>query len=102
MACCPECYDIYVAAVLAARAQGNDVSTAPVRSDMSPEQYEVLMSTPVEQVFEEAKEEFVAAGYGDELETLGLGGVVDLINEELSGDKAEKSERPRKKKHYVD
>lgn len=63
---------------MAARAAGQEVNTAPERTDGT--DMAALMEKPVAEVKAEAVAEFKAAGYGADLEAMGVAGVVDKVN----------------------
>ena len=82
VACCPECYDAYMEQVAAARGKLPQEALLPERTDMTPsEVMELIHDLPTEQVLEETKAELEEemSMYPD----LGIGEIVDLINEEL-------------------
>lgn len=62
-----------------------DVSVAkhkkPKRTDMTVEQVDAMMEQTMEEVMEKTMEELV--DYKETIDTIGLGSVIDLINEEL-------------------
>ena len=82
MACCKEHYDLYIQEVLDARSHGEEVDTLPERTDMTKDEVKELMTRPVEEVLEEAKEELKDFANPDG--TVDIGEAVDLINENIS------------------
>lgn len=82
VACCDECYDEYQKQVEDARAHNQPVNLFPERTDMSQDEVRSLvMDTPYEDVVQATKEEL--AEEIEEFPGLGLGQIVDRINEQL-------------------
>lgn len=66
---------------MTARAAKRKVNLTPERTDMTDEQMQELMDKPIEDVMEMTKEEL--RDYADDMAAKGLGGTIDLINEEI-------------------
>ena len=66
---------------MAARAAKKAVNLAPERTDMTEAEMRDLMDKPIDEVIEITKEEL--KDYSDEMAVHGLGGTIDLINEEI-------------------
>ena len=81
VSCSPACFEEYVNQVAEARAGNVKVDWLPKRTDMTPDEVQALVDAPTEEVIEATKKEL--GGYGEELDTLGLNGTVDLINGEI-------------------
>ena len=81
VACSIECYNAYVEQVQEARKNSQNVDLMPERTDMNEEQMDEFMSKPLEEVIEITKDEL--KDYADDVESVGFGGTVDKINDEI-------------------
>ena len=82
VACSPECYDEYMRQVAEARGVLSREELLPERTDMTPEEVmELIHDLPTEQVMEETRQEL--AEEMAEHPGLGIGQIVDLINEDM-------------------
>ena len=81
VACSPECYSAYINQVTAARAANKEVNLLPERTDMTPAEVKELITAPTDDVLKATKEEL--GDYAEDLDTLGLGGTIDKINNEI-------------------
>lgn len=93
MACSWECYMEYNNQVLKARGNGVVVDMLADRTDMSKDEVEVLMKTPIEQVIEQTEREL--ADEIKESPSKGFDDIVDTINAKL--DVAAKTAKRKKK-----
>lgn len=94
VACSPECYQKYVDLVIAERSKGENVVVQPERTDMTKQEFEKLMNTPVQTVMEQAKEEL--KDFADEDGNVNFGVAVDEINRELNKKTNTRSNKKRK------
>jgi len=82
----------YTEQVHEARASNKSVNFLPERTDMTDEQLDELMGKPVEEAIEMTKEEL--KDYADDVENIGFGGTVDMINEELRNSQGDTVDKP--------
>jgi len=92
VACSPECFVAYTEQVHVARKNRKNLNTKPERTDMTDEQLDELMGKPVEEVIEMTKEEL--KDYSEDVERVGFGGTVDMINEELRNSQIDAVDKP--------
>ena len=89
--------------MIAARVAKKNPNVTPERTDMTELEMQELMNKPIDEVVEITKEEL--KDYADEITVHGLGGTIDLINNEIreaenAGDMTEtivKTEEPPKR-----
>ena len=81
VACSPECYQKYTDLVIAERSKGKIVEVKPERTDMTEKEVDELMERPIEEVFEETKEEL--KDFADIDGNVNFAKAVDEINKEL-------------------
>lgn len=79
IACSPECY----AEIM--RIRNKPVEMRPERSDKTEAEVDEIMTAPIEEVEKRAREEL--SDYAEELETVGLEKVVDMINEKIDAER---------------
>lgn len=82
LACCYDHFELYQEEIFLSRKNSNNVNH-PIIANMTEIEYQTLMETPLNQVEAETKAELASMGYSEEVNTLGISGTVDLINEEL-------------------
>lgn len=73
IACSPECYATIV--------ELERAKNIPNRTDMSAGEVNELMNKPMDSIIAETKQEL--SMYAEEIETMGLEAVIDLINEDI-------------------
>ena len=81
VACSFECYQKYTDLVIAERSKGKTVEVKPDRTDMTDNGVDELMERPIEEVFEETKEEL--KDFADIDGNVNFAKAVDEINKEL-------------------
>ena len=81
VACSPECYQKYTDLVIAERSKGKAVEVKPERTDMTEKEVDELMERPIEEVFEETKEEL--KDFADIDGNVNFAKAVEEINKEL-------------------
>ena len=81
VACSFECYQKYTDLVIAERSKGKTVEVKPERTDMTEKEVDKLMERPIEEVFEETKEEL--KDFADIDGNVNFAKAVDEINKEL-------------------
>ena len=81
VACSFECYQKYTDLVIAERSKGKTVEVKPERTDMTEKEVDELMERPIEEVFEETKEEL--KDFADIDGNVNFEKAVDEINKEL-------------------
>ena len=94
VACSFACYQKYVDLVIAERSKGKSVEIKPTRTDMTEKEVDELMERPIEEVFEETKEEL--KDFADIDGNVNFAKAVDEINKNLDNQKT--TTRSRKKK----
>lgn len=95
VACSPECYQKYVDLVIAERSKGKEVKIQPERTDMTKQEFQDLMNTPIETVTKETKEEL--KDFADENGDVDFASVVDEINRKLNKKENTRSKRKSSK-----
>lgn len=92
--CSQACYEEYTKAVLDRRKENADkfrqefINVYTSRHDLTPEQYNELMSKPINQVAEETKAEFKE--YFDKYPGASITEIVSIINKEINEKATEK------------
>ena len=81
VACSFECYQKYTDLVIAERSKGKTVEVKPERTDMTEKEVDELLKRPIEEVFEETKEEL--KDFADIDGNVNFAKAVDEINREL-------------------
>lgn len=89
VACCIECLDEYTKQIEESRRKNKPISKLPERTDMNESQYNELMQTPIKQVKEETIKEITDAGYGEDLDEIGLTKTLEKINKDICESDAE-------------
>ena len=89
VACCKEHYDLYIQEVLDARSAANKL---PERTDKTEDEIKEIFQKPVEQVYEETKQELSEYVVDGELD---VEKAVDEVNEEISAKKTRKIRKGR-------
>lgn len=84
IACCPECY-AEIMRIRQKNAEAKAVVLKPERLDKTEDEINEIMTAPIEEVEKRSKEEL--SDYADELETVGLERVVDMINEKIDAER---------------
>lgn len=92
VACSTECYQEYVNLVIAERSKDKIVDNKPERIDMTNQEIDNLMNTPIEEVFEKTKEEL--KDFTDNDGNINISESVEEINRNL---KKKTSTRSKKK-----
>lgn len=93
VACSFTCYQKYIDLVIEERSKDKAVEIKPKRTDMTEQEVDKLLETPLEVVLEQTKEEL--SDYADADGNINLQETVQEINEEL--DKKRTIIRPKKK-----
>lgn len=75
VACCPECY----AAVMKALKPNEKIR--PSRTDKTEAEIDEIMTKPIEEIEAKTREEL--SDYEKELDTIGLDGVIEIINHKI-------------------
>lgn len=96
VACSFACYQKYMDLVIAERSKGKDVEVKPERTDMTEQEVDALMETPIEEVIEKTKEDL--KDFADINGDVDFAKAVDEINKELD----KKTTARSKKKVSVD
>ena len=96
VACSFSCYQKYTDLVIAERSKGKIIEVKPERTDMTEKEVDELMERPIEEVFEETKEEL--KDFADIDGNVNFAKAVDEINRELD----KKTTTRSKKKVSVD
>ena len=81
VACSFACYQKYIDLVIAERCKGKDVEVKPERTDMTEQEVDALMETPIEEVIEKTKEDL--KDFADINGDVDFAKAVDEINREL-------------------
>lgn len=81
VACSFACYQKYMDLVIAERSKGKDVEVKPERTDMTEQEVDALMETPIEEVIEKTKEDL--KDFADINGDVDFAKAVDKINREL-------------------
>lgn len=81
VACSFACYQKYIDLVIAERSKGKDVEVKPERTDMTEQEVDALMETPIEEVIEKTKEDL--KDFADINGDVDFAKAVDEINREL-------------------
>ena len=81
VACSFECYQKYTDLVIAERSKGKTIEVKPERTDMTEKEVDELMERPIEEVFEETKEEL--KDFADIDGNVNFAKAVEEINKEL-------------------
>lgn len=81
VACSFACYQKYMDLVIAERSKGKDVEVKPERTDMTEQEVDALMETPIEEVIEKTKEDL--KDFADINGDVDFAKAVDEINREL-------------------
>lgn len=82
VACSFDCYQEYMDLVIAERSKGKIIEIKPERTDMTEQEVDVLMNTPIEEVMEISKEELKE--FADIDGNVNFAKAVDEINEKLN------------------
>lgn len=93
VACSFPCYQKYMDLVIEERTKGKNVELKPERTDMSEQEVDVLMNSPIEIVIEKTKEDLKE--FADIDGNVNFAKAVDEINKEL--DKKKIATRSKKK-----
>ena len=93
VACSFSCYQKYMDLVIEERTKGKNVELKPERTDMSEQEVDVLMNSPIEIVIEKTKEDLKE--FADIDGNVNFAKAVDEINKEL--DKKKIATRSKKK-----
>ena len=87
LACSIECYEEYVKQVIEARNANNVVNIKPVRTDLTENEVDELMVTPIEEVLEKTKEELKEYTTDENGEIItSISEAVTKINEEIDAE----------------
>lgn len=82
VACSFDCYQEYMDLVISERSKGKIIEVKPERTDMSEQEVDILMNTPIEEVMEISKEELKE--FADIDGNVNFAKAVDEINEKLN------------------
>ena len=93
VACSFACYQKYMDLVIAERSKGKNIEVKPERTDMTEQEVNTLMESPIEEVIKQTKE--VLKEFTDIDGNVDFAKAVDEINEEL--DKKKTTTRFKKK-----
>ena len=96
-ACCLECYQEWQKLIEESRSKGKAVITTSERTDITPEQHDEIMSTPIEDV-KKYTVDIELSDYKDAITEEGIGATIDKINDDIKNSEGQEGEPGRKKK----